>query len=102
VLRFIRAASWEEAKRYFLSCRNLGLELGEEIGVPASITPPIELPDGCFKASGAGNELGFVLADDGIQLGLSGSDGSFTSEPPQNTEAHLRTIRIAREGIVWK
>ena len=65
---FARAASRFEALRLLRRCRELGLRLGEAIGVPASLPTPdpagwdeVRLED--CKALGAGNELALAFPE---------------------------------------
>ena len=66
VRALVAARSREEAGSALASLRDLGVRLGESIGVDASIRPPPELlardRSGVWKALGAGNELGVFLA----------------------------------------
>jgi phosphomevalonate kinase len=66
VRSFSRAASRGEALISLRLCRELGLRLGEAIGVPADMRPPgnwdgIRAED--CKALGAGNELGLAFPE---------------------------------------
>jgi hypothetical protein len=90
IQEFIQAPTREEAETAFIRCRSLGIELGEEIGVPASITPPREMGGALFKATGAGNELGFLLYDRTGMGSLGETDNGL-----------IRNIEIAKEGIIW-
>ena len=83
IIHFVQSGSWDEAKKYFLRCRNIGLELGDRIGVSAFVTPPEYISRGVFKAAGAGNELGILLSSD-----KTGND--------------FRKIGIAEEGLKWE
>ncbi len=66
VRSFSRAASRLEALGSLRRCRELGLRLGEAIGVPAAMQPPDDW-DGIraedCKALGAGNELGLAFPE---------------------------------------
>lgn len=63
VVRFATAPSWAEAREVLLEYRELTLDLGGRIGVPADIEPPASIgEEGIGKAVGAGNELGVILA----------------------------------------
>ena len=83
VRRFLQADSWPAARRAFTASKELGLRLGERIGVPARIEAPGSLAPELHKALGAGNELGIYLA-----------------ETPPN-EAALEPVVVAPEGIRW-
>ena len=83
VRRFLQADSWPAARRAFTASKELGLRLGERIGVPARIEAPGSLVPELHKALGAGNELGIYLA-----------------ETPPN-EAALEPVVVAPEGIRW-
>ncbi len=68
VEHFARAASRREALICLRRCRELGLRLGEAIGVPAELAPPgASLRNGVSaedcKALGAGNELGLAFPE---------------------------------------
>ena len=85
---FARAASRFEALRLLRRCRELGLRLGEAIGVPASL-PTTDLAgrdevrlDDC-KALGAGNELALAFPELPLEA------------PPRG----LRQACLAREGL---
>jgi phosphomevalonate kinase len=82
ILNFVQSGSWDEGRKYFLRCRNIGLELGDRIGVSAFITPPEYVSNGVFKASGAGNELGILFTD-------------------QSSVSGFRKIEIAGDGLRW-
>jgi phosphomevalonate kinase len=85
---FTRAASRSQALTCLRRCRELGLRLGAEIGVPADLPPPCQLPAGGLraqdcKALGAGNELGLAFP-----------------ERPLEHPAGLRPVQLAAEG--WR
>lgn len=61
VERFVGAQDWNEAARWFVAARALGIELGDAIGVPARIDPPPHVHGLANKAIGAGNELGVAV-----------------------------------------
>ncbi len=78
------ARTCDEAATRLAACRRIGVELGEAIGVPATITPPKDASLAhleAFKAVGAGNELGVGLAAQ-----TSGSD----------------VYTVVTEGLVWE
>lgn len=106
VLSFLGAASWKEAKPHFLRSREIGLELGENIGVSASIAPPTGTfgaglsditPDVPYKAIGAGNELGVLLAEQGNDDGPVNGWNAWL-----NPNGPFRKVSIAEEGLTWK
>ena len=67
ILSFIRAGSDIQAQLWFSACRELGIELGNTIGVSAELPiPPGRDPKWC-KALGAGNELGLCLLPPGVE-----------------------------------
>jgi phosphomevalonate kinase len=70
LLDFARAGTAREAARSFDACRRIGIELGEEIGVTASIETPRGLDPAWCKAAGAGNELGACLLPRGAAAPL--------------------------------
>ncbi len=80
--RFAAARSWEEARETLVAYRELTLELGDVVGVPARLEPSAPLDeDGVSKAVGAGDELGVVLAP--------------------GTAAD-RAVTLADEGVRWE
>jgi phosphomevalonate kinase len=90
VSSFSRAASRGEALVSLRRCRELGLRLGEAIGVPASMQPPDDR-DGIraedCKALGAGNELGLAFPERPPQL------------PPDGPPGSLRPASLASRGL---
>ena len=80
--RFAAARSWDEARETLVVYRELTLELGDVVGVPARMEPPAPVgEDGVSKAVGAGDELGVVLAP--------------------GTAAD-RAVTLAEEGVRWE
>jgi phosphomevalonate kinase len=79
---FSRSRTREEAATWLAGSRELGLQLGESIGVDASLTAPETLPPGVLKALGAGNELGLY----------------FPVQAPEPPYAGLISMVIASEG----
>ncbi len=60
---FASADGWGDAEPWFEAARALGLEVGRAIGVSAEIRPPDAAGRcGLYKAVGAGNELGVLVA----------------------------------------
>jgi len=88
VMAFLQAAGAEEAASAFGKARDLGISLGDEIGVEARIPAPAGVDPGLCKSLGAGNELGGYLR-------LPGAP-----EPPEESE--LTRVRIAEGGITWQ
>jgi phosphomevalonate kinase len=84
VRRFLAAESWSQARSIFASARELGLRLGERIGVSARVDAPVTLDQESCKALGAGNELG-------ICLGAESARG-----------ADLEYVAVAAEGVRWQ
>lgn len=64
VAEFAGAGGWTSACRAFERCRELGLELGEAIGVSAEVSFP---PGTVGKAVGAGAELAVVVDVAGLE-----------------------------------
>jgi phosphomevalonate kinase len=105
VLRFARARSWREAAGLFQAGAELGLRLGEEIGVEARLPAlPLEESSGeesageesaggrlLLKALGAGNELGALFPPEAGR-----------QRWPAGQPADGRPVEIAREGIRWE
>jgi phosphomevalonate kinase len=87
---FARGASWDQAVQHFQRFRDLSLQLGRDIGVPADIRLPQGLAAGCYKALGAGNEIG-ICAD------APADPGSRDSE--QSGERHAERLVISRDGL---
>ena len=90
VWSFSRAASRLEALGSLRRCRELGLRLGESIGVPAAIRPAgdwdgIRAED--CKALGAGNELGLAFPELPPEM------------PPDGLPESLRPARLASQGL---
>lgn len=80
--RFIAAGSWADARAVLLEYRDLTLDLGRRIGVPARVEPPVPVgADGVSKAVGAGDELGVILA-------------------PESATQYA--VAIAGEGVRWE
>jgi phosphomevalonate kinase len=86
VMDFIKARSTAEAEQRLRTCRKLGREVGEAIGVPADIEPPPGLDPSWCKALGAGNELGACLLPGGA---------------PDHGE-NIQRVRMSEEGVVWR
>ncbi len=83
VRAFLQADGWPQARRSFASLKNLGLRLGEKIGVSAEIEAPPSLAPELYKALGAGNELGICLAE------------------AQPQESGLDPVSVTLEGVKW-
>jgi phosphomevalonate kinase len=60
VRAFVSSTSWREGAAHFERCKELGISLGERIGVTAVISPPQEVSSHFYKAVGAGNEIGVL------------------------------------------
>jgi phosphomevalonate kinase len=84
VRRFLQADGWSAAQQVFGAARELGLSLGERIGVSARIEAPESLDPQRLKALGAGNEVGVYLAE------------KIPDEPA------LEPVLLAREGVSWQ
>jgi hypothetical protein len=82
VAAFTQAASRSQALGCLRLCRELGLRLGEEIGVPARLRAAPGLDEQDCKALGAGNELGLAFP-----------------ERPLDRLAGLQRVRLAVEGL---
>jgi phosphomevalonate kinase len=83
VQAFTQAASRGQALGCLRLCRELGLRLGEEIGVPARLRAPAPgLDEEDCKALGAGNELGLAFP-----------------EQPLDQPTALRPVQLAAEGL---
>ena len=80
------ASTPEAARDAFLRVRDIGLRLGDAIGVSAVINPPSALRSagGVWKALGAGNEIGIFLPDRPTEPGAA-------AEP----------LEVAAKGLSW-
>jgi phosphomevalonate kinase len=89
VREIVAAESWEDARLQLEAYRSLSIELGEQIGVSAEITPPEQIRESAawWKAVGAGNELGVAV--------LRSSEK--TDALPDGTEL----VRCTAEGLQW-
>jgi len=85
VLGFARSGSRGEAASWLARSRELGLRLGERIGVGACLPDPASLAPGSLKALGAGNELGLYFPD----------------QAPEMPPAGLSFLAVAAEGPQW-
>jgi phosphomevalonate kinase len=83
VLAFLAACTKEEMAARWAECRQLGLDLGEAVGVPARIIPPPGIDPLLCKSIGAGNELGVCIL-------------------PAGAEPALPAVDIAPEGVRWE
>jgi phosphomevalonate kinase len=83
IRRFLKAESWPQARAAFAVSKELGLRLGERIGVSARVEAPDSLDQASCKALGAGNELG-------IYVGATSPAG-----------AALERVSPAWEGVRW-
>ena len=88
VTAFAEALNWNSAAAILAEYRELALELGATIGVPAKMDRPawVHGEQAIVKAVGAGNELGVVLTAESPQQGERGTN-------PQ--------IRLSDEGLTW-
>ena len=83
VRAFLDAEDWSQGRRYFAALKNLGLLLGEQIGVSADISAPRGLRQELYKALGAGNELAIYIAE----------------TPPDNPA--LESVTLSAGGVQW-
>jgi len=92
VTAFAGASDRAAAMKILAEYRDLAVELGDTIGVPAVVEPPdwARGSDAIVKAVGAGNELGVVLSEGSPER--TGSDGGSLPEAP---------ITISAEGVTW-
>jgi phosphomevalonate kinase len=88
LVAFTRAGSMGEAARSFDTCRRIGIELGEAVGVSARLETPAGLDPSWCKAVGAGNELGACLQARG-------------AAEPRAEETSLQRVRQDR-GVAWE
>jgi phosphomevalonate kinase len=87
VASFVRARTEAQAMLWFTASRELGIELGRSIGVPAELPIPAGLDPKWCKALGAGNELGLCLLPPG-------------AEPPP--DGSLRLVPRSDTGVRWE
>jgi phosphomevalonate kinase len=87
---FIRASSLEAGLSPFQDLKELGIWLGDRIGISAAVVPPAPLEAERCKAVGAGNELGVYLAGSGSN-GVAAAVQAGTLEPAV----------VAARGIEW-
>jgi phosphomevalonate kinase len=88
VLEFLRAASAAEAARSLRDCRQLGIAIGDAIGVPARITAPAGIDLDRCKALGAGDELGACIMP-------------AEAAPPDGGSSFERAV-VSERGISWE
>ena len=88
VRRFLKADNWPAARPAFSASKELGMQLGEKIGVSAAIEPPIPLNPELYKAIGAGNELGIYLDETPPEAGSRDQPG-------------LEAVVPSPEGVRW-
>lgn len=86
----LRTHDQDNFRRRLQQMAELGLELGERVGVPAIIQPP---SSGYGKAVGAGNELAVIFHDTACSnSGLPDAASSTTQDQP---------LHIASQGVRW-
>ena len=85
VLAFLSAATAGESAARWSACRELGIQLGDAIGVPARMSPPPGLDPAWCKPVGAGNELGVCLVPEEAAA-----------------PAGVSAFSISPEGIRWE
>lgn len=87
ILSLLHASSAREAGSEIRACRDVGVAIGDAIGVEARIPAPHSVdPDSC-KSLGAGNELGAFFLLPGIP------------NPPH--DPGLRRVSASTRGIEW-
>jgi phosphomevalonate kinase len=86
VLGFARSGSRTEAASWLARARELGLRLGERVGVDAFLAWPGPPGAGPLKALGAGNELGLYFPD----------------PAPESAPPGLSLLEPAPEGARWR
>ena len=65
---FLAATTTAAALQWFVAAREIGVTLGERIGVSAEIEPPPGVDPARCKAAGAGNELGVCAFEPGSPI----------------------------------
>ena len=88
ILSFVKSGSPPDARKWLGACRELGIELGRSIGVPAELPIPAGLDPLWCKSLGAGNELGLCLLARGA--------------PPPADAPGVRPVRRAETGVAWE
>jgi phosphomevalonate kinase len=88
VRRFLQADNWPCARAAFTDAKELGLQLGQRIGVSAAVEAPAALPPQLYKALGAGDELGIYVAETPLEARSPGRCG-------------LESVVPSREGVRW-
>lgn len=88
VQSFLSARSPADAASFLRAGRELGIELGDSIGVNARIMAPEGLDPDLCKSVGAGNELGLYFRVPGAV------------EPPPGAGA--RRVSISERGLTWE
>jgi hypothetical protein len=83
VQAFLDAQNWAQGRRCFAALKNLGLRLGEQIGVSADISAPRGLRQELYKALGAGNELAVYIGE----------------TPPDHPA--LEPVTLSAGGVQW-
>lgn len=101
VRAFLAAGSWPEAETAFRRCGDLGVRLGDQIGVEARLEAPRVLRGAAHKALGAGNELGVVATPEAGPT-RKGAAGDTRGPAPSGAAAAagLELLVPAWEGVV--
>jgi phosphomevalonate kinase len=95
VLRLASAHDFSEAAAALEVCREIGLALGDAIGVSARLAPPDVRSHEAWKAVGAGNELGVGLLN---EYDVPSDDGDGSTDPDGSRRM---VYRVSREGLTW-
>ena len=88
VQSFLSARSPADGASFLRAGRDLGIELGDSIGVNARIPVPDGLDPDLCKSVGAGNELGLYFR--------------VPSAPEPPPGAGIRRVSISERGLVWE
>jgi phosphomevalonate kinase len=102
VRSFFQAENWRQARAAFTTSKELGLQLGERIGVPAAIEAPVPLSPNLYKALGAGNELGIYVAE--TPLEARPPEARAPEAPPEAlppAQPALEAVIPSPEGVQW-
>jgi phosphomevalonate kinase len=103
VRRFLQAGNWRQARAAFTASKELGLQLGERIGVSAAIQTPVPLSPDLCKALGAGNELGIYVAETPPEAGQpeARSQAQPALEARPQAQPALEAVVPSLEGVQW-
>jgi phosphomevalonate kinase len=91
IRRFLQAEDWVQARKAFAASKELGLRLGERIGVSAALDAPDSLAPQLYKAIAPRNEMGNNMTKSQPQEPGALDAGSPALEP----------VALSPEGVRW-